>query len=90
MRIRTQDRTSSVDIDGMIINIVTDPQEVETQCAIVADKLETINMKLLGIYSTEEKALKVIDMIEDAYEDANMLYVSNTVFHMPADEEVIV
>lgn len=37
----------------------------------------------LGIYSTEEKALLVLDMIEKV-----SMYSGNTLFQMPADEEV--
>ena len=36
----------------------------------------------IGRYSTEEKAIKVLDMIQIAYEEAN------SVFQMPKDEEV--
>ena len=87
MRIRTQDRKSSVDIDGMIINIVTDTDS--TRYAIVAEKLGIVKIQLLGIYSTKEKALKVLDMIEDAYLRANQgYYIHNVVFHMPSDSEV--
>ncbi|HWT74363.1 MAG TPA: hypothetical protein VN258_06555 [Mobilitalea sp.] len=45
-------------------------------------------------YSTEAKAIKVLDMICDAYELCertdyqNIGYVGNTVFQMPSDEEV--
>lgn len=43
----------------------------------------------LGNYTTKEKAMKVLDMIEEKYFDANCTYkVSNVVFHMPADTEV--
>lgn len=86
MLIRTQDRRSLVDIDKMIINLVTDSAESSTQCAIVAEKLDIIKLQLLGIYSTEDKALKVLDMIQGEYLSANYQYVHNVVFEMPADE----
>lgn len=38
---------------------------------------------LIGKYSTEEKALLVLDMIEKV-----AMYPGNTLFQMPADEEV--
>lgn len=38
---------------------------------------------LIGKYSTEEKALLVLDMIEKV-----AMYSGNTLFQMPADEEV--
>lgn len=37
----------------------------------------------LGIYSSKEKALNVLDYIEDSLE-----YPHNTVFQMPQDEDV--
>ena len=47
----------------------------------------------LGEYSSKEKAIKVLDMIQIAYEEANSVcsmsgFVANTVFQMPADKEV--
>lgn len=38
---------------------------------------------LIGEYSTEEKALLVLDMIEKI-----SMYSGNTLFQMPADDEV--
>jgi hypothetical protein len=53
---------------------------------------------VLGNYSTREKALKVLDMIEEAYKDASIMslrgnmscrvFPINTVFQMPKDDEV--
>ena len=44
----------------------------------------------IGEYSTEEKAIKVLDMIQDVYVNANngYGYIENTVFQMPQDSEV--
>ena len=44
-------------------------------------------------YSTEEKAIKVLDVIQSSYEEANSVctmsgFVANTVFQMPQDSEV--
>lgn len=51
---------------------------------------------IIGGYSTEEKAIKVLDMIENFY--ANIEYtkfmgcdreeIASCIFHMPQDEEV--
>lgn len=49
---------------------------------------------LLGKYSTEEKAIKVLDMIQDAYNAIETMKVDkcawrdNHYFQMPSDEEV--
>ena len=46
----------------------------------------------LGGYSNEEKAMKVLNMIQEEYEKANTYYcdgyVPNIVFQMPQDDEV--
>ena len=58
------------------------------------DKIEIIcradSLKLVvGTYSSEEKALKILDMITDAYAEGNeLLSAAGKVFDMPADEEV--
>lgn len=44
------------------------------------------NVELLGEYSTKEKAIKVLDMIEDAYR--SMSFTDGAVFRMPDDEDV--
>lgn len=53
---------------------------------------------LLGKYSTREKALKVLDMIEknyskpvicDVFSDNEKFIYSNQVFQMPQDDEVV-
>lgn len=65
---------------------------------IIADMSGDYTMAELGEYSTEEKAIKVLDMIQNAYVGGSMMIVSgkngNTynplpiVFQMPQDSEV--
>lgn len=60
---------------------------VDTNMIIVDD------VSILGEYSTEEKAIKVLDMIQKAYSKANYYFISNgfvqnVVFEMPQDSEV--
>lgn len=53
---------------------------------------------VIGTYSTEEKAIKALDMICEQYMKNQALYIDrennarvipqNSVFHMPADEDV--
>jgi hypothetical protein len=45
-----------------------------------------VNGAFFGNYSTEEKAIKVLDMIEDACR--NMAFTDGIVFRMPQDSEV--
>lgn len=86
MLIRTQDRKRLVDITGMIINVSL----INTKYNVDAISNHTGNefYKPLGVYSTEEKAIKVLDMIQETYKDANYYhrgFVENKVFEMPTD-----
>ena len=45
-----------------------------------------VNGLPFGVYSTEEKAIKVLDMIEDAHR--SMSFTDGVVFRMPQDSEV--
>lgn len=46
----------------------------------------TVDGMVIGTYSTEEKAIKVLDMIEDACR--NIAFTDGIVFQMPQDSEV--
>lgn len=75
MIIRSQDKKSiTTDLN---INIYEDDN---------GSGFEMINksMTSLGTYSTEEKAIKVLDMIQQEFCD----YGENGAFNMPSDEEV--
>ena len=50
---------------------------------IYHDKQIWAGCSFIGEYSTEEKALLVLDMIEKV-----SMYQGNTLFQMPADDEV--
>ena len=80
MLIRTQDKRSLVDMTGMTLSI---PYEgVGSKSEIRAISNQTGSWKLLGIYSTEEKAIEVLDIIHSKY------ILNYRVFDMPDDEEV--
>lgn len=56
-------------------------------------EIRNAEQDLLATYSTEEKAIKVLDMIAMRYYKANQYFessgfVENSVFEMPADEDV--
>lgn len=84
MLIRSQDKksfTSNLDLSVM---------EIAKRHEIVDGKRNTV-----AIYSTEEKAIKVLDMIEQAYcksfEEQKQNYFGHRydlIFQMPKDEEV--
>lgn len=60
----------------------------------VNNKCVFADSNLIGEYSTEEKALKVLDRIDDLYNNLKYIesyqldFISHT-FQMPKDEEVI-
>lgn len=48
--------------------------------------IEVNRQHTIGTYSTEEKAIKVLDMIENAYK--NQAFIDGVGFRMPQDSEV--
>ena len=77
MWIRSQDRTKLVDASEL--NICSSYKVVGIYAGINA----------LGMYSTEEKAMKVMDMIEDAIIEHEIAKPkSKIIFYMPKDYEV--
>ena len=74
MIIRSQDRKKLFNLE-QIRKI-----DCETNTVMADD------VSVMGIYSTEEKAIKVLDMIEDACR--NIAFTDGVVFHMPQDSEV--
>lgn len=89
MLIRTQDKRSLVDMAGMIIDIAYDGEGSKSELRVISNQAGYRHYKPLGTYSTEEKAMKVLDQIQIKselymYEG----YVTNIVFEMPADEDV--
>ena len=94
MLIRAQDKVEIVNLDNIvsIYTIINNKKETE----IKYHAGQTLNNRYLGTYSSEEKAIKVLDMIHTAYENTysqlstNGLLITSCkkVFNMPADEEV--
>lgn len=78
MLIRSQDKKALIDMNGLIIRVVVEEPfqhepinpYIEAYGTNSADFSET-----LGAYSTREKALKVLDMIQKAY----AIYKSNEI-----------
>ena len=85
MLIRSQNKQNIFNINTINgIGFAEYPDTYPWQMFVLIGSIEY----LLGKYSTKEKAIKVLDMIEEAYLDANDDYVHNIVFHMPEDSEV--
>lgn len=86
MLIRSQDRTKLVDIAGKTIAI---------DCANAIGITYANSNVLLGKYTSKEKAIKVLDIIQETYKQQKTeiiyregIYDIGT-FQMPEDNEVI-
>lgn len=93
MLIRSQDKRLLVTLNN-VVNIMVQPDN-----SIMALYGFEHGWDTLGDYSTEARAIKVLDMIQQAYEssceidahipgDTPYMRVYNTVFQMPQDKEV--
>lgn len=78
MLIRSQDRTKLVDIEGKTISI--------DRANAIGITYANSNV-LLGKYTSKENALKVLDLIGQAYNNFETGFICQ-VFQMPKDEEV--
>lgn len=98
MLIRTQDRKALVDITGKIIRIEKYCKQTDSREMEVYYTIETSNYCYsLAKYSSNEKAMKVLNMIQDDLvlpiyknivgENETVIY-TNKVFQMPEDSEV--
>ena len=89
MLIRTQNRMRLLDMTGITIRI---SNEYGEKYDIEAYANQTGRYQLVGTYSSEEKAIEVLDMIQNRYISSNVVlhggFVKNTVFEMPEDSEV--
>lgn len=80
MFIRSQNRDVLVNVNDICFNKLNIHSEIiyQFRCYGYGD-----DYYILGEYSTKEKALLVLDMIEKV-----AMYQGNTLFQMPADDEV--
>ena len=90
MLIRTHNRMKLLDVTVITIRI---SNEYGEKYDIEAYANQTGRYQLLGTYSSEEKAIEVLDMIQNRYISSNAVFlhsgfVKNTVFEMPEDSEV--
>ena len=94
MIIRSQRKGMILNMDCISKIYVDDVLQENTKIfkyGIVADK------EIIGVYSTKEKAVKVLDMICNRYvepisqaivSDEETFIYQNSIFQMPADEDV--
>ena len=87
MIIRSQGKKTIINFENVLEVICNKANEI-----IIRRSVDDCQ-EVIGTYSTEEKAVKVLDMIQNAYCNANCYfcsngYVQNVVFNMPQDSEV--
>jgi hypothetical protein len=86
MLIRSQDKKQLINTD-MVTRIYSD--KVEGGCKVRADFQNS--WEDLGKYSSEAKAIKVLDMIQDLYDDRGRDFAwfnAHRTFQMPTNEEM--
>lgn len=68
MLIRSQDKTALVKFENIVVNLKL-PDLLNIICWSWQDAQRNGGYFILGKYSTKEKAMKVLDMIQEAYEE---------------------
>lgn len=89
MWIRSQDKTFLKECNDIRLETYKEVENGKETIVyvIVQGSWQYFYNRTLGKYSTEEKALKVLDMIQEEI-PKNSFYGINTVFQMPQDNEV--
>lgn len=83
MIIRSQDKKGIVNLNNIDTLCI---EQNHCGCDVVCFNGLRESRSKIGEYSTEEKAIKVLDMICDACR--NVAFTDGVVFRMPADEDV--
>ena len=81
MLIRSQDKTAQVKFENIVVNLKL-TESLKVICWSLQDAQRNGGYFVLGKYSTKEKAMKVLDMIQEAYVNGHVDY------QIPADNEV--
>lgn len=72
MLIRSQDKTALVKLENIVVNLKL-PDSLKVICWSLQDAQRSGGYFVLGEYSTKEKAMKVLDMIQEAYADEKLI-----------------
>lgn len=83
MLIRSQDKTALVKFENIVVNLKP-TDSLKVICWSWQDAQRSGGYFILGVYSTKAKAMKVLDMIQEAYVNGHIDY------QMPEDSEVVV
>ena len=100
MLIRSQDKTALVKFENIVVNLKL-PDSLNVICWSLQDA-QSEEYFILGKYSTKAKAMKVLDMIQEAYSEYQIMlnfsvsYLHEfkektdgfAIFQMPEDSEV--
>lgn len=90
MLIRSQDKTALLKFENIVINLKL-PDSLNIICWSLQDSQRNGGYFILGKYSTKEKSMKVLDMIQEAYyefmavRNDDMWNGKESVFQMPED-----
>jgi hypothetical protein len=93
MLIRSQDKTALVKFENIVVNLKL-PDSLRVICWGWQDAQRSGGYLILGQYSTKAKAMKVLNMIQEAYERYEYEKAFKTgpalfeTFQMPEDSEV--
>ena len=77
MLIRSQDKTALVKFENIVVNLKL-PESLRVICWSLQDAQRSGGYFVLGEYSTKAKALKVLDMIQEAYADFETVKITST------------
>ena len=72
MLIRSQDKTALVKFENIVVNLKL-PDSLKVICWIWNDAQRSGGYFVLGKYSTKAKAIKVLDMLQEACADAELV-----------------
>ena len=77
MLIRSQDKTALVKFENIVINLKL-PESLRVICWSLQDAQRSGGYFVLGEYSTKAKAMKALDMIQEAYVDFESAKITST------------
>lgn len=77
MLIRSQDKTALVKFENIVINLKL-PESLRVICWSLQDAQRSGGYFVLGEYSTKVKAMKVLDMLQEAYADFEESKITST------------
>lgn len=87
MLIRSQDKTALVKFENIVINLKL-PESLRVICWSLQDAQRSGGYFVLGEYSTKEKSLKVLDMIQESYTNEKVAQILSHGLGMVPTKEI--